>query len=288
MSRRTGLGKGLEALFDDNSTDNSRSSQIIRLSDIEPNKGQPRQEFDKEALSTLADSIKQHGLLQPLVVRPLPSGAYQIVAGERRWRACRMLGIDEVPVFIKELTDAQTMQIALIENLQRENLNPLEEAQGFRELMDNYSMTQEDVAKTIGRSRSAVANSLRLLALPSGAMRLLKAGDITAGHAKALLSIADKELADNIASRAAKGELTVRDIEKIAAKHRSEGNADKKKAPSPTELPDSFYKEMEIGLRDALGKRVKVTMGSKKGSLEIEFTTKEELSDLAKLLTSEI
>jgi len=288
MSRRTGLGKGLEALFDDNSTDNSRSSQIIRLSDIEPNKGQPRQEFDKEALSTLADSIKQHGLLQPLVVRPLPSGAYQIVAGERRWRACRMLGIDEVPVFIKELTDAQTMQIALIENLQRENLNPLEEAQGFRELMDNYSMTQEDVAKTIGRSRSAVANSLRLLALPSGAMRLLKAGDITAGHAKALLSIADKELADDIASRAAKGELTVRDIEKIAAKHRSEGNADKKKAPSPTELPDSFYKEMEIGLRDALGKRVKVTMGSKKGSLEIEFTTKEELSDLAKLLTSEI
>ena len=288
MSRRTGLGKGLEALFDDNSTDNSRSSQIIRLSDIEPNKGQPRQEFDKEALSTLADSIKQHGLLQPLVVRPLPSGAYQIVAGERRWRACRMLGIDEVPVFIKELTDAQTMQIALIENLQRENLNPLEEAQGFRELMDNYSMTQEDVAKTIGRSRSAVANSLRLLALPSGAMRLLKAGDITAGHAKALLSIADKELADDIASRAAKGELTVRDIEKIAAKHRSEGNADKKKAPSPTELSDSFYKEMEIGLRDALGKRVKVTMGSKKGSLEIEFTTKEELSDLAKLLTSEI
>ena len=288
MSRRTGLGKGLEALFDDNSTDNSRSSQIIRLSDIEPNKGQPRQEFDKEALSTLADSIKQHGLLQPLVVRPLPNGAYQIVAGERRWRACRMLGIDEVPVFIKELTDAQTMQIALIENLQRENLNPLEEAQGFRELMDNYSMTQEDVAKTIGRSRSAVANSLRLLALPSGAMRLLKAGDITAGHAKALLSIADKELADDIASRAAKGELTVRDIEKIAAKHRSEGNADKKKAPSPTELLDSFYKEMEIGLRDALGKRVKVTMGSKKGSLEIEFTTKEELSDLAKLLTSEI
>ena len=288
MSRRTGLGKGLEALFDDNSTDNSRSSQIIRLSDIEPNKGQPRQEFEKEALSTLADSIKQHGLLQPIVVRPLPIGAYQIVAGERRWRACRMLGIDEVPVFIKELTDAQTMQIALIENLQRENLNPLEEAQGFRELMDNYSMTQEDVAKTIGRSRSAVANSLRLLALPSGAMRLLKAGDITAGHAKALLSIADKELADDIASRAAKGELTVRDIEKIAAKHRSEGNADKKKAPSPTELSDSFYKEMEIGLRDALGKRVKVTMGSKKGSLEIEFTTKEELSDLAKLLTSEI
>ncbi len=287
MSRRTGLGKGLEALFDDNSTDNSRSSQIIRLSDIEPNKGQPRQEFDKEALSTLADSIKQHGLLQPLVVRPLPSGAYQIVAGERRWRACRMLGIDEVPVFIKELTDAQTMQIALIENLQRENLNPLEEAQGFRELMDNYSMTQEDVAKTVGRSRSAVANSLRLLTLPSGAMRLLKDGDITAGHAKALLSITDESLADDIASRAAKGELTVRDIEKIAAKHRREGNVDKKNPPSPVELPDSFYKEMEIGLRDALGRRVKVTMGSKKGSLEIEFTTKEELSDLAKLLTGE-
>lgn len=287
MSKRTGLGKGLEALFDDNSTDNSRSSQIIRLSDIEPNKGQPRQEFDKEALATLADSIKQHGLLQPLVVRPLPSGAYQIVAGERRWRACRMLGIDEVPVFIKELTDSQTMQIALIENLQRENLNPLEEAQGFRELMDNYSMTQEDVAKTVGRSRSAVANSLRLLTLPSGAMQLLNAGEITAGHAKALLSIADESLVDDTARRAAKGELTVRDIEKIAANHRKEANADKKKSPPPAELPDSFYKEMEIGLRDALGKRVKVTMGSKKGSLEIEFTTKEELSELAKLLTSE-
>lgn len=287
MTRRTGLGKGLEALFDDNSTDNSRSSQIVRLSDIEPNKGQPRQEFDKEALSTLADSIKQHGLLQPLVVRPLPSGSYQIVAGERRWRACRMLGIDEVPVFIKELTDAQTMQIALIENLQRENLNPLEEAQGFRELMDSYSMTQEDVAKTVGRSRSAVANSLRLLTLPSNVMELLKEGSITAGHAKALLSISDESMVNDIASRASKGELTVRDIEKMAAKHRREANGDKKRAPSPTELPDSFYKEMEIGLTDALGRRVKVSMGRTKGSLEIEFTTKEELSDLAKLLTSE-
>jgi ParB family chromosome partitioning protein len=174
MASKGGLGIGLGALFEDNKTE-SDSGQMLRVSEIEPNRGQPRKNFDDETISALADSIKEHGILQPILVRPYGSG-YQIVAGERRWRAARMLGMSEVPVQIKELSDLEAMQLALIENLQRENLNPVEEAKGYSELVESYGMTQEEVAKTVGRSRSSVANAMRLLALPEEIQEMLENG----------------------------------------------------------------------------------------------------------------
>ena len=191
---RGGLGGGLDSLFEENATE-VQVKKTVRLSEIEPNRSQPRKNFDDAAITALAESIREHGMLQPVLVRPMPSGGYQIVAGERRWRAARMLGLDEVPVVIRELSDLETAQIALIENLQRENLNPVEEALGYRRLQDDFDMKQEDIAKTVGRSRSAVANAIRLLRLPDEVQALLIDGSISAGHARALLGIADEHSA---------------------------------------------------------------------------------------------
>ncbi|MEG1869343.1 MAG: ParB/RepB/Spo0J family partition protein, partial [Oscillospiraceae bacterium] len=180
--RKGGLGKGLDALFMDN--ENADSGTVtLRLSDIEPNENQPRKHFDERALLELADSIKEHGVLQPLLVRQMDSGVYQLVAGERRWRASRIAGLTEVPVVIHDLTDSQVMEIALIENLQREDLNPIEEARGYKNLIDTYDLTQEQVAKKVGKSRPVVANALRLLSLPGEILPMVEAGDISAGHA---------------------------------------------------------------------------------------------------------
>lgn len=289
MAKRGGLGKGLEALFDDNSTGDIKSSQMLRLSQIEPNKAQPRQDFDEESLAALADTIRQHGVLSPLVVRPLSGGAYQIVAGERRWRACKMLGLDEVPVIIRELTDAQTMQLALIENLQRENLNPIEEAMGFQELMDAHGMTQEAVAKIVGRSRPAVANSLRLLGLPDEILQLVRRGTLSVGHAKVLLSVSDRAYAKVLAEQAAKGELTVRALERLIAQKAQDEQSEQeaaKKQEKQAPLRDSFFREMELGLHEALGRKIKITAKGDKGRLELEFYSKEELTELAKKLTN--
>ena len=214
MAAKGGLGIGLSALFDDNTTD-SAASQTLRLSEIEPNRSQPRKKFDDESISALADSIKRHGILQPLLVRPYGSG-YQIVAGERRWRAARMLGMTEVPVQIREFSDSESMQIALIENLQRENLNPIEEAQGYFELMESFGMTQDEISKTVGRSRSAVANAIRLLNLPEKIRDMLEDGDLTVGHAKALMAFDDEGLMTEAAEKAWGGRLTVRELEKMA------------------------------------------------------------------------
>ena len=181
-----GLGKGLNAIFIENDSEDNNSSITLKISEIEPNRTQPRKEFDEKALSELAESISQHGLLQPLLVRPLPLGGYQIVAGERRYRACRMAGLTEVPVTIRELSDSEAMEIALIENLQREDLTALEEALGYKALMDDYGFSQEEVATSVGKSRPAIANSLRLLKLPESVMEYLKDGRISAGHARAL------------------------------------------------------------------------------------------------------
>ncbi len=276
MAKRGGLGNGLSALFDDNKTD-TNSSQNLRITEIEPNRQQPRKNFDDESISLLADSIKQHGIIQPLLVRPYGS-SYQIVAGERRWRAARMLGLSEVPVQIKELSDIETMQIALIENLQRENLNPVEEAKGYNELIENYNMTQEDVAKTVGRSRSAVANSMRLLSLPDDILNMLENGDITVGHGKALLAFDDKEKMLEAAKKAAEGKLNVRALEKMANEKPPEEKVSNKRI-------DSYFKEMEISLNDVLGRKVKVEYGKNKGALILEFYDKEDLSELAKKLS---
>lgn len=277
MAAKGGLGIGLSALFDDNTTD-SASSQTLRLSEIEPNRAQPRKNFDDESISALADSIKQHGILQPLLVRPYGSG-YQIVAGERRWRAARMLGMSEVPVQIREFSDAESMQIALIENLQRENLNPIEEAQGYFELTESFGMTQDEISKTVGRSRSAVANAMRLLNLPEKIRDMLEDGDLTVGHAKALMAFEDEELMTEAADKACGGRLTVRELEKM-----SQGKPSKIKT---NERIDSYFKEMEIGLHEALGRKVKVEYGKNKGALILEFYDRDDLSELAERLTKE-
>ena len=185
-----GLGKGLDAIFIENDTNDSNNNVFLKISDIEPNRDQPRKDFNEEALRELADSIATHGVLQPLLVRPLAGGGYQLVAGERRWRASRMAGLSEVPVIIREMTDSEMTQIALIENLQREDLNSVEEALGYKSLMDAYNLTQDEVAKAVGKSRPAVANVMRLLNLPEEIQSMLKEGEISAGHARALLVIA--------------------------------------------------------------------------------------------------
>ena len=271
-----GLGSGFDFLYDENAADVKKT---LRLSDMEPNRQQPRKAFAEEAIAALADSIRQYGMLQPILVRPY-QGTYQIVAGERRWRAARMLGLDEVPVIIKEISDGEAMEIALIENLQRENLTPMEEANGYRQLMEQYGMTQEAVAKTVGRSRSAVANALRLLQLPEEIQMLLESGAISAGHGKALLAIANPEKQLEAAKRAANGTLTVRAIEKMAVSPDVEPPAD----PADQKI-DSYFKEMELSLQERMGRRVSVQYGKKKGALVLEFYDKDDLAALARRLT---
>ena len=270
-----GLGSGFDFLYDENAAD-VQVKKTLRLSDMEPNRQQPRKAFAEEAIAALADSIRQYGMLQPILVRPY-QGTYQIVAGERRWRAARMLGLDEVPVIIKEISDGEAMEIALIENLQRENLTPMEEANGYRQLMEQYGMTQEAVAKTVGRSRSAVANALRLLQLPEEIQMLLA---ISAGHGKALLAIANPEKQLEAAKRAANGTLTVRAIEKMAVSPDVEPPAD----PADQKI-DSYFKEMELSLQERMGRRVSVQYGKKKGALVLEFYDKDDLAALARRLT---
>ncbi|MDE5917567.1 MAG: ParB/RepB/Spo0J family partition protein, partial [Oscillospiraceae bacterium] len=239
MAAKGGLGTGLSALFDDNTTD-TISSMTVRLSEIEPNRDQPRKVFNEESITSLAESIKEHGMLQPILVRPFGSG-YQIIAGERRWRAARMLGLSEVPVQIREMDDQQAMQIALIENLQRENLNPVEEAEGYKDLCDRFNMSHEDIAKAVGRSRSSVSNAVRLLALPDEILSMLSEGDISTGHAKALLSFENEQKMLQAARKAAEGKLNVRALEKLA----KEQDKDEENYIKNTRI-DSYFKEMEI------------------------------------------
>lgn len=272
-----GLGRGYETLFSDNTTEVQNVS-TLRVAEIEPNREQPRKTFDEAAIAALADSIREHGMIQPILVRPLENGSYQIVAGERRWRAARMLGLEEVPVNIRAMSDQETMQIALIENLQRENLNPIEEALGYQELMDQFGMTQEGIAQIVGRSRSAVANSLRLLQLPEPIQQYLQEGSITVGHAKALAGFADQDAMLACAARAADGQLTVRAIEKLAS-------APTEHLLKPDRRRDSYFKEMELSLSSTLGRKVKVDQGRKKGMLILEYYDKEDLAALAEKLT---
>lgn len=279
-----GLGAGLDTLFSDNSND-IQVKKTLRTSEIEPNRDQPRKAFSDEAITALADSIREHGMLQPILVRPISTGGYQIVAGERRWRAARMAGLDEVPVNIRELSDLETMQIAIIENLQRENLNPVEEAAGYNELIEKFGMTQEKVAKMVGRSRSAVANAVRILSLPERVLKMLENGDISAGHARALLGFEDEEMLIATALRAADGGLTVRQVEKAAqksAEHNEEAVSNKSNAKI-----DNYFKEMELSLNERLGRKVKVDYGKNKGALILEFYDKNDLAALADKLAKE-
>lgn len=274
--KQSGLGKGLGALMLENNTDSMVSTDTLAVNDIIPNKEQPRKTFDEAALQELADSIKQHGVLQPLLVRPLTTGGYQLVAGERRWRASRLAELKEVPVIIKELSDTEAMEIAIIENLQREDLNPIEEAEGLQALIDKCGFTQEEVATSVGKSRPAITNALRLLRLPEEVRQMTKDGDISAGHARALLAFDNEPMMLECAKQIVDKKLTVRDVEKMAKRPK----ASKIKASSG-KARDSFYDEVELALSDALGTKVKVYNGRNKGTLEIEFYTLDDLKNIA-------
>ena len=211
-AKRGGLGKGLDLIFMENETEDTGGAVTLKISEIEPNRNQPRHDFDEESLRELADSIAQHGILQPLLVRPLADGGYQLVAGERRWRASRMAGITDVPVIIREMNEAEMMQISMIENLQRENLNPVEEALGYRTLSEEYGLTQDEISKSVGKSRPVIANAMRLLKLPQVVLDMVKEGEISSGHARALLAFEDEELLIQTAEMIQKNDLTVRYI----------------------------------------------------------------------------
>lgn len=280
MAVKKGLGKGLDALFLDNSSETKGGTELIKLNEIEPNRGQPRKFFEEEALQQLADSIKEHGLIQPLLVRPIPTGSYQIIAGERRWRASRMAGLTEVPVVVMDVDDAKTMELALIENLQRENLNIIEEALGYKELMESYSMTQEGVSKSVGKSRSAVANTLRLLNLPDAVLAMVQRGDLSAGHARALLAFPE-DRAVELAKQSVKKQLTVRDLERFARE--ADKPQDKEK---PKKMRDSYFSEVELSLKNEYNRKVKVSVGENgKGVLELFFYNKDDLKNLLQQLT---
>lgn len=279
MAKRGVLNQNFNSIFDDNSFDEDEEGiSTLKLTDIEPNKSQPRKNFDIEALKTLADSIRQNGVIQPLLVRSMPDGTYQIVAGERRWRAAKMAGLTEVPVLIKELTDLQAQQIALIENLQRENLNPIEEANGYRELMDKFGMTQEDVARVVGKARSSIANSLRLLNLPPIIAEMVSNNELSTGHCKVLLGVKETKDMVELAHKAAGKDVSVREMERMVKA------LDKKEKPEKKK--ETFYVEAEISLSKALETNVNIVPGRKKSKIQIEFYSDEDLTDIVNRLAN--
>ena len=278
---RGGLGRGLESLFEDAAPSFESDTRIetLPLREIEPDPGQPRKTFDDETLAELSASIAEHGLLQPIAVRPKPSGGYLIVAGERRWRASRMAGLTEVPVIVKDVTDEQAMELALVENLQREDLDPVEEAAGIRELMTRCDLTQEQAARKLGKSRSALANSLRLLSLPETVLELLKSGFITIGHAKVVLSLPTPELQEEAAQMIADNQLNVRQAEALCKKL-----AKPAKEPVAAPLPSALPVEVEESLKQALGSEVRVAYHDGKGNLTVHFYSDDQLKAFANLL----
>lgn len=298
MGKKDRLGMGLNALFEDNSVKKyeaaaGESISVVKLSLIEPNRDQPREKFDDTALSELADSIKENGLLQPILVRPLPNGGYQIVAGERRWRASMRAGLTEVPVYIKELTDRQTMQMALIENIQRKDLTPIEEAKAYKNLMDAYDMTQQQVSEAVGKSRSAVANSLRLLNLGEDVQKMIESGDLSAGHAKVLAGLSgEDQLA--LANSALQEQMSVRELENAVSRlaEQRERAAEEvgrsiKKGSVKKERP--FLREFEYAVNNSSNIKVRTKSDSSGGvsvnlKLPKETDVQQLLSKLADLL----
>ncbi|MBQ4240758.1 MAG: ParB/RepB/Spo0J family partition protein [Oscillospiraceae bacterium] len=274
--RQGGLGKGLDAIFIDNSV-SSDSTSFLPVSEISPDRSQPRKYFSDESLAELADSIREHGVLQPILVRPDSSGSYKIVAGERRWRASRLAGLDRIPVIIREMSDSDAYSIALVENLQREDLNPVEEAEGYKQLADSQGWTQEQIASRVGKSRPAVANAMRLLTLPEGVLSLLRDGKITAGHARAILGIPEDTVKQQVAELVAEKDLSVREAERLS--RISSPRQPKNRVPL-----DPVAGEVELSLKNALGVNVKVKYSDGKGTLSLDFYSKEQLFDFANKL----
>ena len=273
-TKNRGLGKGLDAIFAENTVETG-GAVTIRLSEIEPNRNQPRKEFDEASLSELADSIAEHGLLQPILVRPLPDGGYQIVAGERRWRASRMAGLSEIPAVIRELSERDAAQLARVESLQREDLNPREEAEGYGVLIETYGLTQEEAAKSVGKSRPAVTNALRLLSLPDRVKALLREGTLSAGHARALLALEDPQQIEKAALLIAEKGLSVRAAERLAQEAKAEKKPEKRRK-------NVLFREAELALQEQLGRKVSVLGSRKKGTLQIEFYGEDDLKELLK------
>ena len=276
--KKSGLGRGLDSLLMENSMDETSSAQAVKLNlmDIEPNKEQARKSFDEDALSELADSIAQHGVLQPLLVRPL-------IAGERRWRASRIAGLTEVPVIIKDLSDTEAAVISLIENLQREDLNPVEEALGFASLMKDFDLTQEEAAQKVGKSRPAVANALRLLKLPEKVLDMVRENKLSAGHARALAAISDEKTVISAAELIIEKGLSVRETEKLVKTLTAE-KKEAKKVPQRA----TFFDEVELSLNNSLGRKARVVTknGKESGTLEIAFYDKDDLARIASVLAA--
>ena len=277
MASKKGLGKGLGALLEDFGTEAVETSayRTLPIYKVEPNPNQPRQDFDPEELEALADSIRTHGIIQPLTVREMPNGYYQIIAGERRWRAARLAEVSEVPAVVMEADDKKVMELALIENLQRQDLNPVEEAMGYHALMEEYGLTQEEAAKRVGKSRPAVANSLRLLGLCAPVLEMVRKGELTAGHARAALTLKTEKLQMEAAKKIISLSLSVRQAETLCKNIAKE--------PAPKKEPDfavDYVAECEKNLSKALGRGVKIVNGKRKGRFELEFYGEEDLQNL--------
>ena len=286
MSKKSGLGRGLDSIFMENSVDSSSGGvSTLRIGEIEPKKDQPRKAFESEALSELADSIAAHGVLQPIIVRRLDSGFYQIIAGERRWRASKMAGLTEVPVVIMDIDDSRAAQIALIENIQREDLNAVEEALAYRALIADFSLTQEEVAQKVGKSRSAVTNSMRLLDLPDDVAALLRDGQISAGHARALLGLKDPADMLSIAKKVVEHGLSVRAVEDaVRAINKNAAKAEVEPEEDDGKIKIDYLADIEHRLMKSLGRKVKITSKGKNKKITLEFRDEEDFEALVKML----
>lgn len=284
MASERGLGKGLGALLGDTSLQAQESGSIyLPIAQVEPGLNQPRKKFDEDALNDLADSIREHGIIQPLTVRRLSSGYYQIIAGERRWRAAKLAGLTEIPAVIIEADDRKVMELGLIENLQREDLNPMEEADGYRALKEEFGLTQEEIAQRMGKSRPAIANALRLTALPILLREMVVDGDLTAGHARALLALPRVDLQEKAAQQVISQDLNVRQTEALVKKLQLEETPPKTKPENENRI---YLDEIEKNLSNRLGRKVSIAAGRKKGKIELEYYDLDDLEHLLALLES--
>lgn len=280
MAIKRGLGRGLDALYDNTEAAEAEQKDLIelRISMIEPNHDQPRKDFDEEALITLSNSIAEHGIIQPIIVSPSENGFYKIIAGERRWRAAKMAGLREIPAIVRTYEKQKAAEVAMLENLQREDLNPIEEAEGYKNLMENFGLTQESLSRSLGKSRSAIANSVRILSLPQNIIDMVRNGLISEGHARTLLSIEDDAEKQRLAEEIINGKLSVRDTEKIAGEKKTAKKIAEKKEISPE------IKEMEKRLSDNFGSKVKIITGRKKGKIEIEYYGNDDFTRIMEKL----
>ena len=280
MAIKRGLGRGLDALYDNTEAAEAEQKDLIelRISMIEPNRDQPRKDFDEDALITLSNSIAEHGIIQPIIVSPSENGFYKIIAGERRWRAAKMAGLREIPAIVRTYEKQKAAEVAMLENLQREDLNPIEEAEGYKNLMENFGLTQESLSRSLGKSRSAIANSVRILSLPQNIIDMVRNGLISEGHARTLLSIEDDAEKQRLAEEIINEKLSVRDTEKIAGEKKTAKKIAEKKEISPE------IKEIEKRLSDNFGSKVKIITGRKKGKIEIEYYGNDDFTRIMEKL----